>query len=276
LVGSPTQEQVLWYLVAGNGFGFAVQGIFFWWWKRRISAPVSQTPAGLDESLAWRRTSVMGFAWLCYLAFNNIDVLMLGLMSNAEQVGLYGAAYRVLNQVLASYYLLTQVLYPQLARRELDQRRQMLRARILLPLAGCGVFIAAMISLGRGSILMVVFGHQFLAAAPLLLLLAWSIPLDFMTSYLSNAFLAWEMERKVLACTGVAAIINIGLNLALIPKLGAWGAAINTLVSYVVLLAALYWVGSTSKEIGLSVNRKAGTSAQVLPRTVVSPEIVSL
>jgi len=54
----------------------------------------------------------MGLAWLGNLAFNSIDMLMLGVMSNPRQVGLYSAAYRVLNQVLVAYYLLTQSLYP--------------------------------------------------------------------------------------------------------------------------------------------------------------------
>jgi O-antigen/teichoic acid export membrane protein len=195
-------------------------------------------------------------AWLCYLAFNNIDMLMLGLMSNAEQVGLYGAAYRVLNQALATYYLLTQVLYPQFARYTVAERGRMLRARVLLPLFTSGIVVAASIAAGRRLVLSVVFGDQFLAAAPLLLLLAWCIPLDFMTSYVSNAFLAWGMESKVLLCTGIGALANIGLNLAFIPRLGARGAAVNTLVSYVLLLTALYFAARGAKEIGRRTDRK--------------------
>ena len=56
----------------------------------------------------------MGVAWLGNLAFNTIDMLMLGVMSNPQQVGLYSAAYRILNQVLMAYYLLNQSLYPSL------------------------------------------------------------------------------------------------------------------------------------------------------------------
>ena len=61
----------------------------------------------IRESLAWQRTSIMGLATLCNLAFATIDMLMLGVMSNPQQVGLYSAAYRVVNQVLYTYYLLT-------------------------------------------------------------------------------------------------------------------------------------------------------------------------
>jgi O-antigen/teichoic acid export membrane protein len=98
-------------------------------------------------------------------------------------------------------------------------------------------------------VLTIVFGHQFVAACPLLILLAWSIPLDFMTSYLSNAFIAWGMEKKILLCTGIGAASNIVLNLAFIPSLGARGAAINTLLSYAIFLTALCFVGRTAKEL---------------------------
>jgi O-antigen/teichoic acid export membrane protein len=125
----------------------------------------------------------------------------------------------------------------------------MLRARILLALAGAGTLIAAVLSVSRQMVLTVEFGHQFLAASPLLLLLAWSIPLDFMTSYLSNAYIAWGMEKKILLCTGIGALANILLNLAFIPSYGARGAAINTLLSYAIFLAALGFVGRTAKEL---------------------------
>jgi len=250
-IGRPQGERVLWYAVAGNAFGFLLQGAACWaWWRRQPPQPShGDSSDAVRESLAWQRTSIMGLAWLCYLAFNTIDVLMLGLMSNPEQVGLYSAAYRVLNQVLATYYLLTQVLYPQFARHGIEDRARMLRARILVPLLAAGILIAAVISVSRRMVLTIVFGHQFLSACPLLILLAWSIPLDFMTSYLSNAFIAWGMEKKILFCTGIGAASNVVLNLAFIPSLGARGAAINTLLSYAIFLTTLWFVGRTAKEI---------------------------
>jgi len=251
MIGRSPGQRVLWWAVAGNAFGYLLQGAIFWtWWRRQPSRPAhGEILDAVRESLAWRRTRIMGLAWLCNLAFNTIDVLMLGLMSNPEQIGLYGAAYRVLNQVLVTYYLLTQVLYPRFARHGVEDRARMLRAHILLPLLGVGILLAVVISVSRRTVLTIMFGHQFLAACPLLLLLAWSIPLDFMTSYLSNAFIAWGMEKKVLLCTGIGAASNIVLNLALIPRYGARGAAINTLLSYAIFLTTLCFVGRTVKQL---------------------------
>lgn len=262
LLGSKS-EHLLWWMVAGNAVGYSVKGVIFWqWWRRhRPAGEPSISPPAVRESLAWRRTSVMGLAWVCNLAFNTIDMLMLGLMSNPQQVGLYSAAYRVVNQVLYTYYLVTFVLYPQLARQDREQRLRMLRPRILLLLFGAGFAIAAVLSIARRPLMAILFGNQFLPATLLLLLLAWAIPFDFLTSYLSNAYIAWGMEKKVLLCTIVAAGSNIVLNLIWIPVYGATAAAVNTLVAYLIFLAGLALAGRFVKKL--------------TPEAVTLPELIA-
>jgi len=250
LLGSRSGN-VLWWMVAGNAVGYVAQGVVFWkWW--RGTAPASEqriSLAAVRESLAWSRTSIMGLAWFCNLAFNTIDMLMLGVMSDPRQVGLYSAAYRIMNQVLFTYYLLTQILYPRHAKQDAADRARALRPGILLSLFGAGAAIAFVLSASRKVVVDIVFGHQFLPATMLLALLAWAIPLDFLTSYLSNAYIAWSMEKKVLICTAIAAGSNVILNLIWIPAYGATAAAANTLVSYVIFLAALALAGRYAKEL---------------------------
>ena len=235
-------EHLLAWLVAGNLVGFSLQGLVFWVWWRRHQAEIGIQERGvatIAESLAWPRTSIMGLAWLGNFAFNTVDMLMLGVMSNPQQVGLYSAAYRILNQVLVTYYLLTNVLYPELARQTVAQRLRMLRPHVLLGVFAAGSAAAFLLAAFREPVLAIIFGHAFVAAAPLLLLLACCLPIDFLTSYLSNAYIAWGMEKTVLWCTAIAAGGNILLNLYGIPRYGATAAAINTLISYLVFLACL-------------------------------------
>ncbi|HTV66374.1 MAG TPA: polysaccharide biosynthesis C-terminal domain-containing protein [Bryocella sp.] len=257
-------DRLLWWLIAGNAFGYIVQGVIFWrWWRvhRPAVADVNGAiPAEVQESLAWKRTSVMGLAWFCNLCFNTIDMLMLGVMSNAHEVGLYSAAYRIMNQVLFTYYLLTSILYPRLARQDVKQRVRALRPKILLTLAATGAVIALPLAIYSREVLLIVFGQKFLAATLLLSLLAWAIPLDFLTSYLSNAYFAWSMEKKVLVCTAIGAGSNVVFNLIWIPQYGAKAAAVNTLISYVVFLGSLALVGRYASEVGRSGQPVAASS----------------
>jgi len=244
-------QHVLWWLVAGNAVGYIAQGIVFyrWWRKWRPAGEPRINLAAIRESLAWSRTSIMGLAWFCNLAFNTIDMLMLGVMSNPHQVGLYSAAYRTMNQVLFTYYLLMQILYPRHAKQDAAGRARALRPRIFVTLFAVGSAIALLLSVSRKLVLDIVFGHQFLGATLLLALLAWAIPLDFLTSYLSNAYIAWSMEKKVLICTAVGAGSNVILNLIWIPAYGATAAAVNTLFSYLIFLISLALAGRFAKEL---------------------------
>lgn len=231
---------VLWWVVVGHFIGVCLHVVVLWsWWKRQQhSESRVEELAEICESLAWRRTSILGFATLCNLAFNSIDMLMLGVISTPQQLGLYSASYRIINQVLYTYYLLTQVLYPQLARQSGQQRQRMIGLRVMLSLAGMGTAIAVLVVVVRRPLVNVLFGPRFLAPC-LLLLLAWAIPFDFLTSYLNNAYLAWGMEKKLLVCTAVAAVSNAFLNFFWIPRYGATAAAANTLISYVIYLVCL-------------------------------------
>ncbi|HWS97036.1 MAG TPA: polysaccharide biosynthesis C-terminal domain-containing protein [Candidatus Methylomirabilis sp.] len=251
LLGFGSRRLLAW-LVLGNFAGYSLQAIVFrLWWKRHQREIGDQKPAvaAITESLAWRSTSIMGLAWLGNLAFVTIDMLMLGIMSGPGQVGLYSAAYRIMSQVLLTYYLLTNVLYPQLARQTVSERVRMMRPRILLALFAVGSALAGLVVVVRRPALSILFGHDFVAAAPLLLVLAFAIPLDFLVSYLNSAYIAWSMERKVLVCVVVAAASNIVLNWFGIPRYGAMAAAVNTVISYAIYLAGLVIAGNKAKNL---------------------------
>jgi O-antigen/teichoic acid export membrane protein len=244
-------EHLFTWLVAGNAVGNALQAVVFRNWWRQHRPPVEQEipVQQIHDALAWRRTSIMGVAWFCNLAFASIDMLMLGIMSNPRQVGLYSAAYRILTQVLFTYYMMTSVLYPRLARQNQRQRLRMLRPGVLLPLMGLGVLIAGVVTLVRKPLVTLLFGREFLGSTLLLMLLVWAIPADFITSFLTNAYIAWGMEKQLLICTSIAAGSNVVLNLFTIPQYGATAAAANTVVSYVIFLIALAIAGRSAKEL---------------------------
>jgi peptidoglycan biosynthesis protein MviN/MurJ (putative lipid II flippase) len=66
------------------------------------------------------------------------------------------------------------------------------------------------------------------------------------------------MEHKVLTCTAIGALANVGLNLVFIPRLGARAAAVNTLISYAVLLGGLWFAARHAKEIGAASSPDIG------------------
>lgn len=184
---------------------------------------------------------MLGIALLMYQAFYSIDTVMLGAMTDSAQTGLYSAAYRLLLLVLAIYYFLMQAVYPRLAAiPEGQQRIQMFRKPLLFAVVA-GTVAALIMAIARKALIGLLFGPAFAASAALAGPLLFAIPMDFVTSVLLTVLVAWDHPRRVIAATGTAVGTNVLLNLFLIPRYGARGAAYATPLSYIPFLLILVW-----------------------------------
>ena len=102
--------------------------------------------------------------------------------------------------------------------------------------------ICVFITTGAGLIVTLLYGKQFAAATPLLAVLIWSEVSTFFGTVMVAAMVARNLQRYLLLPTAVGALSNVALNLYLIPRYAALGAAWATLISYglawfIVLLA---------------------------------------
>ena len=68
--------------------------------------------------------------------------------------------------------------------------------------------------------------------------------LNFLYNPYGSALVVVGQQKKHLLGTAVAALINIVLNIILIPRFSLYGAAIATLISYTVLLGVEAWLAS--------------------------------
>ncbi len=191
---------------------------------------------------------------------NYADVLILGLLSNAEEVGLYRVAYQVSLLVLFGLQAFAIIITPHFARfYQQDnlahlQRVVTLGARIA---TGFAVPVVAITLLFGDTILELVFGAQFKASYEPLAILV--------TAQLANAFFGAigmllnmvGLESKVAKTMSVAAICNIVLNFILIPIYGKNGAAIATLSSLLIWNIWLWHVAF--KRLGINCSA-IGTS----------------
>jgi len=76
------------------------------------------------------------------------------------------------------------------------------------------------------------FGAAYAGAAPVLVVLIWANLFIYLDSARSAYFNATNRYRLYLATLSLGAGLNVGLNLYLIPRHGALGAALASCVSY--------------------------------------------
>lgn len=167
----------------------------------------------------------------------NFDILIIGLLYPALGVGLYGAAYRLLTLPLLGYATLSASLFPTLVRLEPAARRRFMTVYGALVVIS-SLVVAALMRIGAADVLRLAAGARFEPAAPVLALLAVSIPLTAGAGVLRQLLLATDRQQYDLLVVVLGAVSNAGLNLLLIPRLGLAGAAIATISGEAVVLVA--------------------------------------
>jgi O-antigen/teichoic acid export membrane protein len=179
------------------------------------------------------------------LIFHRMDLLMLGKLEMAAQVGLYTAAIRVIDSVVLVPRVLGTALYPAL-RQTLDAdpvgARRLLADSSRITLAVCSG-IGVLVWVLAPWALRLTPGPEFVPATEVLRLLSYGIVLQGLAHVVARLLLAIDAERDFLIAVSVSLVVNFGLNLWLIERMGISGAAWATLIAYAVNIS-LYLVAA--------------------------------
>lgn len=187
----------------------------------------------------------------------NTDIVMLGALRTAEEVGQYAAAQKLVQLLYVLPTFLASSMFPLLARliREDPPRAARLVGRALraltiaaIPIAGIGILLGE-------TIITLFFGPAYAAAIPAFKILMLTILLTYPSILLGNALFAADRQREFVWFVVVAALGNVGLNLLFIPRFGITGSAWATLATQFVTDSALLW--RTRAAIPFSIFRSA-------------------
>jgi O-antigen/teichoic acid export membrane protein len=157
-----------------------------------------------------------------------------------EDVGLYNAGYRLYEGTTYAAGVLSAVLTPRLARLWGTSTRAHARlARLgLVAAVGLSVVIAVPLYVWAPLWLDITF-PLYLSAVPVLQWLAVGLPCVFTIWILHAIAIAASKDRLLVTATATGLVINVGLNLFLIPQQGPVGAAVATVVGEACTLAVL-------------------------------------
>ena len=188
----------------------------------------------LIETGAWLRSALplLLAAGASELA-RHTDRVMLGFLADAEAVGLYNVASRT--AILVTFFLtalnvgLTPYVADRFAKKSLPEVQQGVTRLTRIAFAGSlalGLFLVIF-----ADFVLALFGPEFVAGRRVLeILVASNLAAVFLGSV--TAFLTMtHHERWAALGIGAGALLNIVLNLVLIPRYGMEGAAIATLLS---------------------------------------------
>lgn len=183
----------------------------------------------------------IGLVTLLFGTLLQLDVVLLSLLSgDSEEVGVYGAAFRLVAATMFLSWAFGQATQPWLARQEDDRALPLARGYEL----GLKTLTAVLLPIGVGfaalaePIVETVYGDGYEGAVVPLRLLGTVVALygvnQFTSVLLISRYRPSDMRRNLI----VVLVQNVVCNVVLIPPLGAEGAAISGAAS-AVLLGAL-------------------------------------
>lgn len=190
---------------------------------------------------------------LSALFYTRIDLVMLAALRGDAEAGHYGAAVRLTELGYIAPMILVTSLFPTLARlRHSDPsacRAQLQRLCTLVTWLGIGT--TTVLTVAAPVLLRLTYGAAFAPAAGVLTLSAWCVLFACQSAARGQWILLENLQRYALWYVLIGAAVNITLNLFLIPRLGAIGAALaSVLTQAVVTLVAPALFAATRPGVG--------------------------
>jgi O-antigen/teichoic acid export membrane protein len=248
-IGKPAAKPFLVLLLAAGGLGTA-EAALGWGLPEAVGCAASLvvlvrlvSSAGAEQTGGigpvfkefWAFSAPRGVAAAFQITIVWLDLLILGHYRSLEEVGVYAAASRAVTVGTFALQAMRLAIAPQiaglLARDDRDGAQRVYQtATWWLMAASWPLFIMFAIF---GPTLLGVFGAGFSGGQRALLILSLAMLVNLGTGNVTVVLLMGGKSSWNLLNTAIALALNIGLNVALIPRFGMDGAAVAWAVSIV-------------------------------------------
>ncbi len=194
-----------------------------------------------------------GLAGIFVTVYYSVDSVMLSVMVGNEVVGWYNAAYKFLFVFLSLYSVFTVTLFPVMSRFYQDSKESLKYTyeRSFKYLLIISVFIAFSVTLFANKIILLIYGSDYSPSIIALQVLIWTIILMFINGLSGILLGSINRQLVVTKITGLSVILNVTLNLVLIPKFSYLGASIATVFTELVSVPILIYILCKTENVDL-------------------------
>jgi O-antigen/teichoic acid export membrane protein len=229
-------KSIVWAQVIGIAVTFVVHLI-------AVSRTVRIRPV-IDTDY-WRNlvlgSLVIGLAIGLSQIYFRVDTVLLALLTDSEEVGLYGAAYKFIELSQFTAAAVAVSMFPPLANFVAtgDPRAMPLVQKSFDVLVVGAVFLAVLMLAFPEDIITYTAGREYSDAAVALQLLAPYVLFGFVNAGLWRVLLARNRDRTLLGMSATVLVVNVALNLVFIPIYGYKAAAVVSVVSEALILVPI-------------------------------------
>ncbi len=178
------------------------------------------------------------------------DITMLEIFKGTKEVGVYSVStkiYTVVKQVLNAILIVSIPRMTSYIGSQDQEKFKSLGKKILNAMITLMSPLVVGIIVFRNEAILVAGGNEYIDGVESLLVLSIAIAASLIATFYSGCVLMpLKKEKYILKGTLISAIINVGLNIVLLPIWGGVGAATTTLISEV--FVAIYFFYLSNRE----------------------------
>ena len=193
-----------------------------WWYLISEAAPVGLS--SLLRKISWQ-----------------VDILILSQIGSAASVGLFSAPYKIVQALNLLPHSLAIPLFPHLSRLGKSSHKELFRTfeKSIKLMYVLSVPVCVVLAALSYPITLLMFGEKYIKSYAALQLLSLTVIFLFPAAQFIYLFSALGKQRLYTISSVIAIILNIGLDIVLIPRMDFLGACIGTLVAEM----SLFFVG---------------------------------
>lgn len=181
---------------------------------------------------------------IAMIIYVNSDSTMIGLISGDYYNGLYSVSvkiYTILKNILVSVFIVTLPRLSYYLSNGFESKYKALLKKSLSLVVILIFPVIVGINMLCNEVIYIVGGKNYLGATTSLHILSVAIFFSLIATYFTNSILLPKKQEKIVfIATAISALVNVCLNLFMIPALQERGAALTTLIAEFVVVAIEY------------------------------------
>lgn len=180
-----------------------------------------------------KESAPLGFSAIIVFIYFKIDTIILSILKTSTDVGIYSAAYKVIENISFFPSMIIGLMFPIFSRHIFADKKQFTH----LADETLKVFIILIVPLVVGTLFLsegiinLIGGSAFLEAANTLRILIFALVFIFFGNLFNNILIASNFQKKMLRIFIACAVFNVCANLIFIPKYSYTAAAVVSMLT---------------------------------------------
>jgi O-antigen/teichoic acid export membrane protein len=194
----------------------------------------------------------MGIATIITFIYFKMDTILLSVMKSSADVGIYNAAYKVLENITFFPAMIAGLVMPIMAHSIFTHRARFVHIAdktfkvfvvLVVPLVIGTLFLA-------DKVISLVGGSGFAEAGQVLRILVFALAFIFFGQFFNTILIVGNLQKRLMWTLSLAAIANVILNLLFIPRFSYIAAAyVSVLTEFLVVVLTAYMAAKKLKYV---------------------------